>query len=428
MDAGRSGQLGQTDDRRFHIIFGDHHQVCQLIYHNDKPGHVGDICLFPFFCVLEGQLIVAPDIPDIGVAEFLIAVIHLLDGPVQGHRRLSGIRHHRMEQVGDAVIDGQLDLFGIDHQELYFFRSRFIKNTDNDRIDADGFARACCARNQQVRHFGQIRDDILTTQVFAQSQGQAALGTGKFPGFQQLADSNGLFVPVGDLDTDGALAGNRSLDPDIGGRQGQLNVIFTADDTGDLDAHIRLQLIAGDDRSPVNVGNRHADIETAQALLQPVGSLLQRPVGFRIPAPVRLIENIHGWQDITAAPGGLLRSDAGVLPGLGPVDLDPVQILFAGGRQDGPDIGGPFFHGLRPVRGGVPYVCRTVFRIVCRKRNGLPGPSVCDLLEAARFRQPAAFFAHTVSSGRRFHPVLIRCGRHPALSGIHIGVFKRSLQ
>ena len=51
-------------------------------------------------------------------AEFAVALQHFLHHPGKGAGGLSGIADHGHQQMGNAVIDSQLNHLGIDHHKL----------------------------------------------------------------------------------------------------------------------------------------------------------------------------------------------------------------------------------------------------------------------------------------------------------------------
>ena len=75
------------------------------------------------------------------------------------------------------------------------------------------------------------------------------LETGKFLGGQDIFQSHGLPLAVGDFDADHRLARQRGDDPDADGPHGHGQIIGQTGDPADLDARGRFEFIHGDDRA-----------------------------------------------------------------------------------------------------------------------------------------------------------------------------------
>ena len=88
-----------------------------------------------------------------------------------------------------------------------------------DAIDADRFAGAGGAADEQVRHGGEIGDERLAVDVLAERDGNFRVGVAPVAAFEQFAQEDGDLVRVGDLDADGVLAGDGREDVDALGAQ-----------------------------------------------------------------------------------------------------------------------------------------------------------------------------------------------------------------
>ena len=85
--------------------------------------------------VALSELVIALDIADILLGEDLVSVLHLIDSPCQRAGGLAGIGHNGNRQMSYAVIDGKLDLFGVDHQKLNFVGRRIVEYAYDHRVD-----------------------------------------------------------------------------------------------------------------------------------------------------------------------------------------------------------------------------------------------------------------------------------------------------
>ena len=295
MDAGRTGHLGQTLDRAFHVLARHQHQVGHLVHDHHQIGHVFGTDLLGFInraaLIVEagldralemlalgqglaGALVVAGDVahPELGHAA--IAVLHLAHGPLQGHDRLLGIGDHRGQQVRDAVIDAELQHLGIDHDEAALFRGQAVQDRQDHGVDPHRLAGAGGARDQQVGHARQIGHIGLAADGLAQRQRQQMPRLGVFGRGQQVAEIDGLAFLVGQFDADGVAALNHA-DPASAGGHGAGDVVGQAHHAGVLHAGGGSQFIEGDHRAGADLVDNALDPELGQHALQHLGVLLQ---------------------------------------------------------------------------------------------------------------------------------------------------------
>ena len=162
-DAGddvRRGALGRNDkvhargarllrnaaDRGLDLLGRDHHQVGQLVNHNDNLRQhlillgIAALLLLCLGLFRAHQVVVADQIAHLMVCEQLVAALHLADRPVERARRLFRVGDDRNEQVRDAVVVAQLDHLRIDHDQPHFLGRGLIQNRDQHGVDAHGLA------------------------------------------------------------------------------------------------------------------------------------------------------------------------------------------------------------------------------------------------------------------------------------------------
>ena len=115
MDARGTGQLGQTHDAGLHLAGSRHHQVGQFVDDDDQIGQglqIGQIRRE--LTVVAGQaLIVGSHVAYAHAGHGLIALVHLMHGPVKSVLGFAHLRHHRMDQVRLIGVHGHFDALGV---------------------------------------------------------------------------------------------------------------------------------------------------------------------------------------------------------------------------------------------------------------------------------------------------------------------------
>src|SRR5690606_13876339 len=142
------------------------------------------------------------------------------------------------------------------------------------RVDADRLARAGRARDQQVRRLGQIDVDGLADDVLAEHQRQRRARLVEARIGQVLLQVDVLALFVGDLEADRRLAGDRREDADPNGLERHRQIVLEVLDARDLDPGLGLELVAGDDRARVDLGDLAANLEMSEGLDDPIGLLV----------------------------------------------------------------------------------------------------------------------------------------------------------
>ena len=166
MHTGGTGFLGDAADGIFHILAHHHHQIGQLIDDNGDIGHLFQLRL------LGSQLVEGLDIAHIVLCKQAVAALHLLHRAAQCTGGLAGLGDHRHQQVGDAVILGQLHHLGVDEQQLHVLRAGAEQQAHDDAVHAHRFAAAGAARDQQMGHLAQVCHLSHTGNVLAQCNAQ----------------------------------------------------------------------------------------------------------------------------------------------------------------------------------------------------------------------------------------------------------------
>ena len=156
MNACGARLLRETADGGFHLGGGCHHKVSQLVDDDDHLRQRRPLGISRRYLVVAGQVAHAH------LLDQLEAALHLVDGGVQRARGLLGVAHHRGVQVGKIAVHGELHLLGVDEDELDLVRLGLVEDAHDQAVDAHGFTRAGCTRDEQVRHFVDVQNDGAT--------------------------------------------------------------------------------------------------------------------------------------------------------------------------------------------------------------------------------------------------------------------------
>ena len=269
MNARRPGQLGQPADVLFHILLANHHQVGQLINDNHNPGH--GLLSRPQDIVVSFQVAHAP------LGEFVIPLHHLRHSPGQRRGCLVGIVHHRQQQMRNAVIALKLHHLGVHQNHLDLVRTRPEQQAVDNRIDAYGFTGSRGAGNQHMGHLRQVTDNRHAGDILAQRHRQDGFRVLHRRAFQHLPQGHGRALGVGHFHAHQALAGNRRLDADGGGRHAGKDIPLQLSHLAHLCARRQLQLKAGNDRTVGHMHHPGLHLEAGQRRLQLPGPLLILP-------------------------------------------------------------------------------------------------------------------------------------------------------
>ena len=147
-----------------------------------------------------------------------------------------------------------------------------------------------------MRHALQIGHHRISGNVLAEDQRKRRRLIGVDLGAQDLRQAYDLPARVRYLEPHQAFAGNRLDDPDAHHRQRPGKVLYEIDDLAALDAHGRLDLITGNDRSGISGYDFHLDTEIEQLLLDQPGREFQGIRAQNLQVPGRLIEQANGRQ------------------------------------------------------------------------------------------------------------------------------------
>ncbi len=108
--------------------------------------------------LLGAKLVVGLDVPHLGAAEELVALVHLLAGPGENRLGLLHVGDDRVHQVRDPLVLRELDLLGVDQDHLHLVGPLGHQDREDHGVQADRLAGAGAAGHQKVRHLGQVED------------------------------------------------------------------------------------------------------------------------------------------------------------------------------------------------------------------------------------------------------------------------------
>ena len=139
------------------------------------------------------------------VRQVVVARVHLAHHPVERLGGLLGVGDDRRDEVRDALVDGQLDALGVDEHHAHLVGRGAHEDRGDHRVDEARLARAGGAGDEQVRHLGEVRDDVAALDVLADADDHRVLGALAPRWLRSTSPSDdGLAVGVGDLDADRA--------------------------------------------------------------------------------------------------------------------------------------------------------------------------------------------------------------------------------
>ena len=302
MDAGRAGHLRDAGDGHFHVGGGHQHEVGEFVNDDDdvaelfgdedvvvarhddflvhldcEPVRAGLDFFLPGFerqfrfgswqGFVLGALVERFDVANADLGEDLVAFFHFVDDPAEGKDDLLGIVDDRHDEVGQRVVLLQFDHLRIDHHEAELVRREPVEQRGDDGVDANRFAGASAAGDEQVRHLGQVGDNRMAVHVLAEREGKPRPGVAPFIGLEQIADDDLRLDEVGNLHADGTFSRHRRQDVNAFGFQRGGNVVIESGDFFELHAGRWMQFVAGDRRAFGDVAQGNFDVELGQRLL-----------------------------------------------------------------------------------------------------------------------------------------------------------------
>ncbi|CAN4031599.1 MobL relaxases, partial [Dysosmobacter welbionis] len=161
---------------------------------------------------------------------------HLEHRPLEGTSGLFGIRHHRDQQVGNAVVGGQLHHLGIHHDKADLIRGGLVQQRHNQGVGAHGLAGSGGAGDQHVGQTLDIPHDVPAADIPSQGESHFGLVLCELPGLDHVPDQHRRHLLVGHLDAHHGDLVRNGGDPHAGGPQGQGDIIRQVGDLAELHA------------------------------------------------------------------------------------------------------------------------------------------------------------------------------------------------
>ena len=265
MDADGARLLREPDDGVLDRLGADHHQVGELVDHDQQVGQ-RVLAARPERAVGLGQVAGADD------REALVAALHLGDDVGEDGARLLGARDDRRQQVRDRLVVVELDPLRVDQDHPHLVRRRPEQDRGEDRVDAAGLTRAGGACDQDVRHPREVGPDGVSGDVLPEPDCERARGRRQV--VVDVPERDDLRAEVRDLDADRLLAGDRREDADLGRRQRVGEIVLQRGDLRHLRPGRELELVARDAGAGDLAHDRCRDTEVRERLDERVSGAL----------------------------------------------------------------------------------------------------------------------------------------------------------
>ena len=277
VDAGCTRLLRDAHDRLLDLLGRGHHQVGELVDHAHDERVRAHLALRAGRCLDVAAADLPVEVLDVAHARLLhvqVALLHLLDQPLEGGRGLLRLRNDRGDQVRDALVRSQLDHLGIHEDQADVLRGRAGEQRHQHRVDEGGLTGTGRAGHQQVRHLLHRGRDEVALDVLAQADKHRVLVGGHLRRVEHVAQSDHLAVAVRHLDAHGGLARDRGQQAYVVRRYRVRQVGLQVGDLGDFHAWAELDLVARHCRAARKSGDLGVDLE----LLEDVRNRLDHAV------------------------------------------------------------------------------------------------------------------------------------------------------
>ena len=267
MHARRTAHLRHTANGLFDLLGRNQHQVRQLVDHDHDLRHrlkfAARACLF----------IVRRQIAHARVRHQTVPTHHLRHCPLKRARRLLGVGHDRDEQVRNAVINAELNHFGVDHDELDLFGLRLIEKRNDERVHTHRLTGAGRTGDEQVRQSSDVADDAVAADVLADGEGDLRFALFKLRRVDHVARKYRRDDAVRYFNTDHRnFLGNRR-DADARRAKRQSNIVREIRHLRELYTPAELELIPRDRRTSRDVDDRRLNAEGFERIAEPFGVL-----------------------------------------------------------------------------------------------------------------------------------------------------------
>ena len=150
MDTHRTGQLGDTADRQFHLLTGCHNQVTELINDDDDVRQEA-VTVLRIQLAVDKLRVIFLDVTASRVLQELVTVVHFHTQRVQGLYYLRHVGDDGILPVGqlgqevtlNRCIDGKFHLLRVDDDELQFTGVLLVEQGSHDGIQSHRLTLTC---------------------------------------------------------------------------------------------------------------------------------------------------------------------------------------------------------------------------------------------------------------------------------------------
>ncbi len=198
--------------------------------------------------------------------QIVVPHVHLFHDPLQRLCRLLGVRDDGRDEVGNSLINRQLDPLGVDQNHAHLGRLRAHQERGNHRVDKARLARPGGTGDEQVGHLGEVGDDESALDILAEANSHGVDALGRGPRAQNVSQRHDLAVLVGDFDADRTLPRDRRQDRHLVARDRVTDVLGEGSDPLNFDAGRKFDLIARDRGSATQAGDLGIHLELIEYL------------------------------------------------------------------------------------------------------------------------------------------------------------------
>src|SRR5450830_543271 len=259
-----AGLLRDTRDELLDFFTHHHHQVGQLI-DDDNDGRQffqrfrriwrqAERVRYMLFTLggIRNLGVVTCQVTHAQLAHQLVALFHLVHGPVQRVASLAHIGHYGCQQMRYAFVDGHFQHLRIDQYQTHIIGVRLVEQRQNGRVNTHRFTGTSGTGHQQVGHLGQVGYHRLAGNILAQRNRQAGHAIVVDLGAQDFRQAHDLALGVWQLQSHVILAGYSFHYAYRRQRQGTGQVARQSHDLATLYAGRRFNFITRDHRAGVS--------------------------------------------------------------------------------------------------------------------------------------------------------------------------------
>ena len=204
--------LCQPLDQVFDFVRRNVHQVSELVDDDHDVAQENAIRVrFAAHALgkfLLAEAVVVLDVVDAGDGQHRVAVLHLVDRPLQDARRLLHVGDDLAAKVRHLLICLQFDHLRVNQDQLDLLRRARHQDREQDRIDTDRLTGSGRAGNQQVRHAREVFDDRIAFETLAEEKRDRAVFSAP-KHVEQVAHVDMLTCRVGHFDAHRVFTWNR---------------------------------------------------------------------------------------------------------------------------------------------------------------------------------------------------------------------------